>query len=758
MPTVVECATGHSPDDLRPQEDPLDDSCSTSTYTTDTEAPSTIESLPTPSHSPAPSSPASPASPPSLLKPLSDQTLNNPLLMTTTTTCDISNDQPKQGEHELPFSLVTHPAVVYADDRLGDAAYTSGFRTVNVFDFDQTLFQSPLPNPALWDPSFLGILTSWNYCGTGWWHNPGTLELGPETEATCWDGWWNEDIVKEVKKSSSDPGCLTVLLTGRNGPTFGRKLIEMVGRKGLDFDLIATKPTTVALMEPSAAKPTHKHRHRAKPASEPERPVEEYLKVHTFNTKHDFLYNLLFEYPAIRAMHLFDDRPCQVAKFRQAGQEWLDKKMLDRFEITVVQEPLLYMDPKRETELVMAMVEANNQQVEIEASGGPFLVPGVGPAPRTRSELRDRDIWAPYETYIPQKRLKIEVNRLVRYTGVMFSEPPQRIMRERLIALEDSTNGSSGSTVKDMWIQRPSNLRSQDLSKWVVPDDLHVTLCLGPASPEYSETIGGLGATVLVEIDSVGEFEERIWALRVKEMDMANPDNRELQIVAPNGEIYPSVEALQSAYDGSSSNPSASVVATSALSSTPEGASSHVQEDDSETFTEQEHKISQEVVSVSLTHVDLGRMGRLLPKKDVAPHITLAYDRLNGTRAMDSGNISQWEAPTTPSGAAYPRRLVFVGTIAEKQLLGMKSRKGTGNAVAKAEISVANIIKSLSGDKDIPGRELGEMIRCVKEEMERLSVENRLANEERIQIIAQEVCDRFETMKGSHCSPVLDYQ
>ncbi|CAO3566139.1 unnamed protein product [Mortierella alpina] len=736
--TIVECATRHSPDDMRPQEDPLDDSCSTSTYSIDTDSPSTTESLPTPSHSPAPSSPASPT------KPLLDQTLSTP---TVATACDNSNGHSKQGEQdELPFSLVTHPAVVYAADRLGDAAYTGEFHTVNVFDFDQTLFQSPLPNPALWDPSFLGVLTSWNYCGTGWWHNPGTLELGPETEATCWQGWWNEDIVKEVKKSSADPGCLTVLLTGRNGPTFGQKLIEMVGRKGLDFDLIATKPTTVALMEPSAVKSTNKH--RAKATSEPQRPVEEYLKVHTFNTKHDFLYNLLFEYPAIRTMHLFDDRPCQVAKFRQAGQEWLDRKMLDRFEMTVVQEPLLYMDPKRETELVMAMVEANNRQVEVEESGGPFLVPGVGPAPEHR-------------------RLKIEVNRVVRYTGVMFSEPVQRIMREHLIAAEDTTNGSSGSTVKEMWIERPSALRSQDLSKWVVPDDLHVTLCLGPATPEYSETIGGLGATVLVEVDAVGAFEERIWALKVKEMDMTGLD-REVQIVAPNGEIYPSVEALQSAYDGFSSELSTSAVATSALSlsetssninSTSVEASSDIQVCDSETLAEQEHKSTQVAITVSLAHVDLGRMGRLLPKKDMAPHITLAYDRLNGTRAMDSGHITQWEAPVTSSGDAYPRRLVFVGTIAEKQLMGMKSRKGTGNAVAKAEISVANIIKSLSGDKDIPGRELGEMIRCVKEEMERLSVENRLANEERIQIIAQEVCDRFETMKGSsHCSPVLDCQ
>ncbi|KAG0207796.1 DTW domain-containing protein 1 [Mortierella sp. GBA30] len=667
---------------------------------------------------------------------------------TSTTANNSSNDSDNQiighskpqgtiQEEEAPFSLVTHPAIVYSTERLSDPAYINNLHTVNVFDFDQTLFQSPLPNPALWDPSFLGILTSWNYCGTGWWHNPGTLELGPETEATCWKGWWNEDIVNKVKESSKNPGCLTVLLTGRNGPTFGQKLIEMVNRKGLDFDLIATKPTTVAIMDPASVKPTFKHASKTANDTKQKRPVEQYLKVHTFNTKHDFLYNVLFEFPSIRSMHLWDDRPCQVAKFRQAGQEWLDKRMLDHFDITVVQEPLLYMDPKRETELVMSMVEQNNQQVDTETAGGPYLVPGIGPLPRTRSELSERNIWDPYETYVPQQRLKIEVTKVVRYTGVMFSEPVQKIMRERLITQGDT--GSVGSAVKEPWIERPLPLRGQDLSKWVVPDDLHVTLCLGVATSEHAKTTGGLGATVLVEVESVGEFEGRIWALKVKEMDPSSSDERELLIVAPSGEVYPSVEALRSAY---SSNGSSTVMSPTSSSCA--------------TRDMQEHQDAHEAL-ISLTLVDLDRMGRLISNKAVPPHITMAYDRLNGTRAVDSGKITEWENLSITSAPLFSYRLVFVGTIAEKRLLGMKSRKGP-STVTKAEVSVASIIKSLTGDKDIPGKDLGEMIRCVKEEMERLSVENRIANEERIATIAQEVCDRVETMKRciNNSSPVVD--
>ncbi|KAF9912738.1 hypothetical protein EC991_009474 [Linnemannia zychae] len=679
-----------------------------------------------------------------------------------------NNDQGINTNPKESYSLLTHPAIVFASEQLQDSAYTARFHTAKVFDFDQTLFQSPLPNPALWDPSFIGILTSWAYCGTGWWHNPGTLEMGPDIEASIWDGWWNEAIVEKVRESSEDPGCLTILLTGRNGPTFGQKLVSMIQSKGLDFDLIVTKPTTVALLEPSSTSISKKADRKA-PADSNSKPVEKYLKVHTFNTKHDFLYNVLYEYPAIRTMHLWDDRPCQIAKFRQAGQEWLDKKMLDHFEITVVQEPMIYLDPQREIDLVLAMVEANNHQVDIEEQGGPFLVPGVGAAPRTRPELRDRKIWDPYETYVPQKRHRIEVTRVVRYTGVMFSEAVQRIMREKLggshsqdghnhtLLFQHHINNSN--TLHDTttpWVDRPLVLRSQNLGKWVVPDDLHVTLCLGTGTPEYLESVGGLGATVLVEVESVGELENRIWALKVREMNLGvlsggaceqvvqNDDTREVRIVAPNGELYSSLDALRAAYI---SRPSTAASLSSSPVSSPTTRTPSIQ-DQQEGFQSSSHS------DIPLDQIDLNRLGHvLLKKEDTTPHITMAYDRLNGTRAMDSGKITNWEPLTDTQGQPFHYRLVFVGTIAEKILLGMKARKTA--QVSKAEVSLGNLIKSLTGDKTITGKEMGEMIQAVKEEMEKLSVENRLANEERIMTIVHDVCDRHETKKllSHHNSP-----
>lgn len=93
--------------------------------------------------------------------------------------------------------LLTHPAVAYANlARLEDPTQTALLHTVHVYDFDQTLFRSPLPNPALWDHAFVGLLQSWNGVGAGWWHHPASLDgLGPEAEATAWEGWWNEELV-----------------------------------------------------------------------------------------------------------------------------------------------------------------------------------------------------------------------------------------------------------------------------------------------------------------------------------------------------------------------------------------------------------------------------------------------------------------------------------------------------------------------------------------------------------------------------------
>jgi len=117
-------------------------------------------------------------------------------ITTTTTTSSYTTTAFPPTDQKIS-ELLTHPAVAHANlARLEDPAQTALLHTVHVYDFDQTLFRSPLPNPALWEHSFVGLLQSWNGVGPGWWHHPATLDgLGPEAEANAWDGWWNEELV-----------------------------------------------------------------------------------------------------------------------------------------------------------------------------------------------------------------------------------------------------------------------------------------------------------------------------------------------------------------------------------------------------------------------------------------------------------------------------------------------------------------------------------------------------------------------------------
>ncbi|CAO3566329.1 unnamed protein product [Mortierella alpina] len=530
-----------------------------------------------------------------------------------------------------PSRLRSHPAVIHFKDKLDlpDSMLTQP-HTVNVFDFDQTLFRSPLPNPALWDPSFISSLITWNNCGAGWWHTAATLDFGPAAEASAWEGWWNEDLVKDVERSSSDPGCLTILLTGRNGPVYGNQLLRMIRAKGLDFDLVATKPSTVARLDAAQTGPSSKNK-------------ETYLKLHTFSTKHDFLYHVLFEFPSIQHMHVWDDRPGQIAKFRQAGQEWLDKKMLQTFEVTIVQIPHRYMDSKREMNMVTAMIQSHNQQVEQEANGGALLVAGTGPMPEIRPELEGNGLWGPFETYVPQRRSRIELGQIVQYTGVLFSESVQLFLK----------NGWVGSLPQDIGIRPPPSLQRQDLSSWVLSDDIHVALCRGGSPVEHLRSIGGLGAPVLVEIEAAGEFEERMWALKVKNVAALDTMD-EVIIVGPRGDVFTNMESFIAEYRE------------------PSG------------------------VNKNGCGVGLEFRGQVILHRAGTPHILMAYDRFKGMRPSGSHRISHWK----PLEAS--KRIILVGTIGQKKLLGVKARNFGRMAVApRAEVSIASVVKQCASSRNL---------------------------------------------------------
>ncbi len=109
------------------------------------------------------------------------------------------------------------------------------------------MFNSPLPNPKLWNGPSIGFLQSQDTLATGgWWHDSRILAAtgdgAAKEEPRAWEGWWNERIVELIRLSMQQKDALTVLLTGRAEHAFSALLKKMVASKGLDFDIIALKP------------------------------------------------------------------------------------------------------------------------------------------------------------------------------------------------------------------------------------------------------------------------------------------------------------------------------------------------------------------------------------------------------------------------------------------------------------------------------------------------------------------------------------
>ena len=128
-----------------------------------------------------------------------------------------------------------------------DLPPVSQVKALHVYDFDNTLFMSPLPNPKLWTGSSIGFLqTQECFINGGWWHDQRILEATGEgiekEESRAWEGWWNEQIVNLVDLSIQQKDALTVLLTGRGEHNFAELIKRIVASKKLSFDMICLRP------------------------------------------------------------------------------------------------------------------------------------------------------------------------------------------------------------------------------------------------------------------------------------------------------------------------------------------------------------------------------------------------------------------------------------------------------------------------------------------------------------------------------------
>ncbi|KAH8643717.1 hypothetical protein IG631_01180 [Alternaria alternata] len=227
----------------------------------------------------------------------------------------------------------------------------SDVKAIHIYDFDNTLFASPLPNKQLWNSATIGQLGSPDmFLNGGWWHDSSILAATGEgidkEEARAWQGWWNEQIVELVESSMAQKDALSVLLTGRGESDFADLVKRMVRSKRLDFDMVCLKPAIG-------------------PAGQKFR--------NTMEFKQELLKDIVYTYKDAEKLNIYEDRVKHTKGFRdfffQFNEDLLRaQNQASRRPITteVIQVPenATQLDPVAEIAEIQKLINAHNIQVK----------------------------------------------------------------------------------------------------------------------------------------------------------------------------------------------------------------------------------------------------------------------------------------------------------------------------------------------------------------------------------------------------------
>lgn len=326
-------------------------------------------------------------------------------------------------------------------------------KAIHVYDFDNTLFSSPLPNPQIWSPPAIGMLQAYDTLAYGgWWHDASILAATGDgiekEEPRAWEGWWNETIVQLVEMSMQAKEVLTVLLTGRSETHFADLVNRIVNAKRLDFDLVVLKP-------------------EVGPAGQ--------RFESTMGFKQEFLKELVFTYKNAAEIRIYEDRPKHVKGFRDYFER-LNKSLLSHpadqpppprkpitTEVVHVCELKSALNPETEIEVVQRAINRHNQAI---ATGGP------NPTKSVRKQLKIVEQFSYFGYLINQT----DSARLITLCGA----PPNLIDSGEVRLLASSI------------LITPYYPRKDILRK-----------------------VGGRGNKVTWQVTGYAKFEDRIWAARV---------------------------------------------------------------------------------------------------------------------------------------------------------------------------------------------------------------------------------------------------
>lgn len=244
------------------------------------------------------------------------------------------NDVPDQSATSVE---ITNPIVRWDCSGIKEAPKVDKIRKLHVYDFDNTIFKSPSPNPSLYNDSTVGILCNAEMLHNGgWWAFPLTLRNvgdGWDVESQrAWKSFWNEDIVELMKLSAEDDETLTIVMTGRRKNLFTNIINDILKSRSLKFHALVLKQGNFDS---------------------------------TFKFKTQVLTDILNHYHNIQEVTVYDDRKSELNGFQTFLNEYNEAMRPDLvYSLVPVFTPVKYLDPKTERELVEEYVDQHNKLVE----------------------------------------------------------------------------------------------------------------------------------------------------------------------------------------------------------------------------------------------------------------------------------------------------------------------------------------------------------------------------------------------------------
>ncbi|KAL9095521.1 MAG: hypothetical protein Q9165_002392 [Trypethelium subeluteriae] len=253
-------------------------------------------------------------------------------------------------------------------------------KTIHIYDFDNTLFSSPLPNKQIWNGPTIGFLQNQDaFLNGGWWHDNKLLAATGEgiekEEPKAWKGWWNEEIVELVELTLAQNDALCVLLTGRGESNFADIIKRMVKSKNLEFHMTCLKPAVGPNNQKFGS---------------------------TMKFKQELLSDLVYTYKNADELRIYEDRPRHVKEFREYFHTFnqtlqLPDTPIPRKPITteVIQVPegTTSLDPVTEIAEVQRMINSHNTAIHDGTAP-----PSLNPLQLTRHALYTGYIISPSDT------------------------------------------------------------------------------------------------------------------------------------------------------------------------------------------------------------------------------------------------------------------------------------------------------------------------------------------------------------------------